>query len=430
MKPSESEFRVASAATQLQAPRGQPQKTEQQITDDTPNIFQPQSGPVRPMESNPNPIEVLGPGQAPRLRIPALEIAASVTFSGPSPAPSPYGLRDPKQRARVLNSLGGTAQSEAAIARSLDWFTRHQEPDGHWAIVKHGGLQGHDVAATSLALLCYMGWGAKHTEPGPHQEAMARGLDWLAKQVRYKGDMRSDGGTMYDHGMGTIALAEAYGLTKDPKLYEPLRRAVGFIVNAQNPDTGGWRYIPGADGDTSVFGWQLMALKSASLAGLDISPHVLDKARGWLDRVASGEHGGLYGYQDKTPLPAMCAEGMFCQELLGRPPNDPRMEETAAYLKTLLPSNNDKEKINYYYWYYGSLALYQHQGSVWEQWNGVIRDILTGSQKLKGDESGSWDPAGLWSRESGRAVTTAMATLSLEVYYRYLPLYGLSDASH
>jgi hypothetical protein len=163
---------------------------------------------------------------------------------------------------------------------------------------------------------------------------------------------------------------------------------------------------------------------------LDIPPHVLDKARGWLDRVASGEHGGLYGYQDKTPLPAMCAEGMFCQELLGRPPNDPRMEETAAYLKTLLPSNNDKEKINYYYWYYGSLALYQHQGSVWEQWNGVIRDILTGSQKLKGDESGSWDPAGLWSRESGRAVTTAMATLSLEVYYRYLPLYGLSDASH
>jgi hypothetical protein len=250
----------------------------------------------------------------------------------------------------------------------------------------------------------------------------------LAKQVKYKGDMRNDGGTMYDHGMGAIALAEAYGLTKDQNLREPLRKAIEFILYAQNPDTGGWRYIPGADGDTSVFGWQLMALKSASLAGLDIPPHVLEKARGWLEHVASGEHGGLYGYQDKVPLPAMCAEAMFCQQLLGRPPTDSRMRETAVYLETMLPSM-EKEKINYYYWYYGSLALYQHQGPIWEQWNEQIRGILVHAQKTQGDESGSWDPAGLWGRESGRAVITAMATLSLEVYYRYLPLYGLTSAS-
>ena len=427
IKPTKSELSVASVASQFPAPQGVPQKLDQQITGGgMPGVFQPQSGPVRPMESTPTLIETRGPGQAQRLRIPALEMGASVTLTSSNPAP--YALRDQKQRSRVLVSLGGSVQTESAIERSLEWFTHHQEPDGHWAIVKNGGLKGHDVGATSLALLCYMGWGAKHTEPGPHQVAMARGLDWLAKQVKYKGDMRGDGGTMYDHGMGTIALAEAYGLTKDPKLYEPLRKAVGFILYAQNSDTGGWRYIPGADGDTSVFGWQLMALKSAGLAGMDVPPHVLDKARGWLDRVASGEHGGLYGYQDKTPLPAMCAEGMFCQELLGLPPDDPRMEETATYLKTSLPSK-DKEKINYYYWYYGSLALYQHQGPVWEQWNGQLRDILTKAQKIQGDESGSWDPAGQWSHECGRVVTTALATLSLEVYYRYLPLYGLTTAS-
>lgn len=430
LKPLQAGYLVASAASQFPVPRGEPQKTEQQIGagGGTPKAFQPQSGPVRPMESTPNLVEIHGPGQSPRMKIPALEMAAAVNFSGPSEAPPAYLLRDPKQRSRVLESIGGTAQTESAIARALDWFTRHQEPDGHWAIVKHGGLQGHDVSATALALLCYMGWGAKHTEPGPHQAAITQGLDWLTKQVKFKGDLRGEGGTMYDHGMGTVALAEAYGLTKDANLLEPLRKAIGFILYAQNTDTGGWRYIPGADGDTSVFGWQLMALKSASLAGLETPPDVLEKARGWLERVASGEAGGLYGYQDKIPLPAMCAEGMFCQQLLGRPPTDPRMRETAAYLKTMLPSK-EKEKINFYYWYYGSLALYQHQGPVWEEWNEQLRSILVNSQNLQSDESGSWDPTGQWSRESGRAVATALATLSLEVYYRYLPLYGLTTAS-
>ena len=239
--------------------------------------------------------------------------------------------------------------------------------------------------------------------------------------------MRGDG-TMYDHGMGTIALAEAYGLTKDPELSDPLRKAVAFILYAQNPDTGGWRYIPGADGDTSVFGWQLMALKSASLAGFEIPPNALDKGRGWLERVASGAHGGLYGYQDKVPLPAMCAEGMFCQQLLGQAPTEERMKESAAYLATMLPSK-EKEKANFYFWYYGSLALYQHQGPIWEQWNQRLREILVSSQSRDADDAGSWDPNGQWSRETGRVVTTALATLSLEVYYRYLPLYGMTTAA-
>ena len=180
---------------------------------------------------------------------------------------------------------------------------------------------------------------------------------------------------MYDQGMGTMALAEAYGLTRDAKLLEPLQRCVAFIVAAQNKDTGGWRYIPGEEGDTSVFGWQVMALKSARLAGLQIPPETMQRAAQWLDRVGGGEQGGLYGYQDKAPRPAMAAEGMFCRQLLGAAPTEPRMKETASYLQTLLPKDND---INFYYWYYGCLSLYQHQGPVWEEWNPRIRSVQIG----------------------------------------------------
>ena len=37
--------------------------------------------------------------------------------------------------------------------------------------------------------------------------------------------------------------------------------------------------------------------------------------------------------------------------------------------------------------------------------------------------AGSWDPSGPWGRYGGRLYSTAISTLTLEVYYRLLPLY-------
>ena len=72
---------------------------------------------------------------------------------------------------------------------------------------------------------------------------------------------------MYSHGLATIALCEAYGLTGDKQVGVAAQKAVNFIVKAQNAADGGWRYYPGDAGDTSVFGWQLMALKARKWPG-------------------------------------------------------------------------------------------------------------------------------------------------------------------
>jgi len=230
---------------------------------------------------------------------------------------------------------------------------------------------------------------------------------------------------MYSQGIATMALAEAYGITGDPKLREPLERAVRFIIDAQNESHGGWRYRPGSnDGDTSVFGWQVMALASARLAGLDVPDEVYDRSAKWLDRVGGGKNQGLYGYQNRNPSPAMVAEGMFSQQLLGLGPDNPRMIESANYIAQHPPSMGKSE---HYYWYYACLSLYQHQGPVWEQWNEKMRPIFIDTQIRSGEHAGSWKPDGRWSREGGRVMSTAMATLSLEVYYRYLPLYNFAD---
>jgi hypothetical protein len=352
--------------------------------------------------------------------LPALQPTPSVRLE----ARDPFQMRRPEARRERIAKLGGSQKTEAAVKRALDWFSRHQEKDGRWDIMRHGGQGGHDIAATSFALLCYYGWGAKHTERGPYREHVQKALTWLVGQMKRNGDLSHGAGNgMYDQGVATLALAEAYGVTKDPALREPVERAVAFIVRAQNKKHGGWRYKPGSrQGDTSVVGWQVMALASARMAGLHVPEKSFALASRWLDRVGGGKHGGLYGYQSKSPKPAMVAEGMFCRQLLGVPPDGPKMGESAAYLKTFPPG---RKSTNYYYWYYACLALYQHQGPVWEAWNKEMKKVLLGSQEQRGKNAGSWDPRGSYGNAAGRVVTTAMATLSLEVYYRYLPIYRL-----
>jgi hypothetical protein len=116
----------------------------------------------------------------------------------------------------------------------------------------------------------------------------------------------------------------------------------------------------------------------------------------------------------------MLATGMFCRQLAKVPPTDPRMAEGAQFMKVNPLSPN----LDYYYLYYGTLAMYQHQGAVWDEWNDRMKKILLEQQRNGGDEEGSWDPKGTHGNEMGRAVVTALATLSLEVYYRILPIYG------
>ena len=92
---------------------------------------------------------------------------------------------------------------------------------------------------------------------------------------------------MYAHGQAAIVLIEAYAMTGDEKLHEPAQRAIRFIEHAQH-ERGGWRYQPGQPGDTSVFGWQLMALQSARASGsnLQIDEATLKLANYYLDLVS------------------------------------------------------------------------------------------------------------------------------------------------
>ena len=359
------------------------------------------------------------PGTVEMVELPDVKLNVGANLESDPEHDNPLILRNPKVRSNYIERLGGSEETEKAVRRALDWFTRNQEKDGHWR-----GQAGHTSAATGMAMLAYMGWGAKHSEPGPYQKPLAKAVDWLLRHER-NGDLRGRG-DMYDHGIAAIALAEAYSLTKDSRLRRPVERVIAFTVRAQNPKSGGWRYRPYKEnprekGDMSVTGWQLMALRSAQLGGFEVPDRVFDRTKSFLEYVAEGKQGGDYRYLPRRKRNvAMISEGMFCQQLLYLPPASRRMRESAQYIQNDLPSQRN---VNYYYWYYGSLAMHQNQGEPWENWNEKLRPILVRNQiRNAGHEDGSWDPTSEWGPEAGRCVITAMATLSLEVYYRYLPL--------
>ncbi len=338
--------------------------------------------------------------------------------------------RDPRVRVEMIQQEGGTTLTEAAVARGLRWLAQQQQPDGRWRL--DGGVRS-DSAATSLALLPFLGAGQTHLT-GRHKETVARGLRWLVSQQKPDGDLRADssGNTgMYAHGQGAIVLGEAFLMTGDEALRQPAQKAIEFIAAAQYTD-GGWRYEPATElrgreqrGDTSVVGWQLMAMQSARAAKLHVPAESFELSSHFLDSVQRRD-GAVYGYQPgHQPTPAMTAEALLCRIYLGWTKSDPPLMEGVRWLLDEHPPAADRP--NVYYWYYGTQALHHVGGAEWERWNFLMRDALVSTQETRGAAAGSWDPRGEHAAAGGRLYMTSLAVCTLEVYYRHLPIFRQID---
>jgi hypothetical protein len=339
--------------------------------------------------------------------------------------------RDPRIRVEMVRREGGTTLTEAAVARGLEWLAQHQNRDGNWSLHAFNRASGctcsgrgvvSDSAATSLALLPFLGAGQTHLV-GHYRETVAQGLRWLLEEQESDGDLRGDssGNTgMYAHGQGALVLCEAFLMTGDEAFRGPAQRAIDFIVDAQHP-AGGWRYTPGQAGDTSVLGWQLMALESARGADLHVPPETFELAGHYLDTVESAG-GARYAYQrGRSPSPAMTAEALLCRVYLGWDLQTPGLLEGAQLLVSQHPP--ERRRTNIYYWYYATQTLHHCGGQPWEIWNQRVREILVNTQRKRGHAAGSWDPQGPHAGAGGRVYMTALAVCCLEVYYRHLPIF-------
>ncbi|MBE7464085.1 MAG: hypothetical protein HS116_11445 [Planctomycetes bacterium] len=363
---------------------------------------------------------------------------------------------------RALRGGGGQA-TESAVDKALEWLARHQEPDGSWGAIKHegkadgrvNGLNG-DVAVTGFALLAFLGAG--HTERvGKYKNNVKIGTEWLVKTLEEQektmgaGRWLNNHGSNYTHGVAALALAEAAAMGRNPAVKAAAQRAIDGVVKGQikldESDYLAWDYQPGTGVcDTSVTGWNIMALKSAKVAGLSIDPAAFAGAMRWINAgqdlkgapegngAAEYWEGGMMTYRGTLDNPngrknmAMTAAAALTRMMVGGEPMDHAGIAGPCNLmkqQQNLPTPNDAH-FNLYYWYYGTLVMFQKGGEHWKLWNESMKAALLPTQRKDGDFDGSWNP--LFSEPQGhiyggRVMSTALGALCLEVYYRYMPIH-------
>lgn len=350
-------------------------------------------------------------------------------------------------KASMVAASGGTKGSEEAVARALRWLAAHQLPNGAWSFdhtfgpgqrisPNPGTLREGYNGATAMALLPFLGAGHTHME-GEYKKVVHAGLYFLLGAMKTQnrgglmtGSFEEAGGSMYSHGLCSIVLCEAYGMTQDRALMQPAQLAINHIVYAQDPVGGGWRYAARQPGDTSVVGWQLMALKSGHMSYLQVPPATIRGASNFLDLVQS-DSGAKYGYTDPGAGQGTTAVGLLCRMYLGWKRENAALERGVQWMSGIGPSISENGTGNMYYNYYATQVMRQYGGekgdpqwAVWEKWNEKMRDTLVSLQSKEGPSAGSWYLRGDHGAErGGRLYCTSMATMILEVYYRHMPLY-------
>jgi hypothetical protein len=169
---------------------------------------------------------------------------------------------------------------------------------------------------------------------------------------------------------------------------------------------------------------------------LSVDAGTFQRARAYLSAVAEGQGGsaasagrGQFAYQPgAAPNLSMTAVGLLCSQYLGTRRDDALMTDGTARLMAALP---DEDRRDLYFWYYATQVMHNQPGTDWDVWNRRIRNLLVASQERSECATGSWDPQrpspDPWGAQGGRLMTTCLATLTLEVYYRYIPLYKLGQ---
>ncbi len=390
--------------------------------------------------------------------------------AGPAGATAGPKDRSPQARQRGLARFGGTPQTEDAVEAGLAWLAAHQSPDGRWSrsgfpaqcpphdrctgVARRRTDAALDAGLTGLALLAFLGAGYTD-EGGRYADVVRRAVDaLLAAQQPSGGFERDESMAGYCDSLATLALAEYAALTRQPRVHAALERAVARLVASQHP-LGGWDYLPGpvaGRNDTSITAWVVQALHAAAAAGVAVPEETLVRAA--LHFVRATERDGRVRYSDAgtgfklddglRPVyrygPGMLAAGLMSTQMLGwRLDGDMPLRQRGLILAELpserLARGGDPTHLHCeYYWYYGTLAMFQRGGEDWQRWNARLRDVLLPLQdRTRGPGGGqrhsfgSWPPYGdnwgLWGEMGSRVYTTAIATLTLEVYYRHTPAF-------
>jgi len=357
------------------------------------------------------------------------------------------GSRGRDAKLVALQRYGGNGRTENAVDMGLRWLATHQDSDGGWDAkdyqrhcrhhrpCKGQGLVEFDKGVSALATLAFLGSGHSPNKEGPYRRHVTKALQNLIDSQNGIGSFEPQGDKyFYNHALVTLAIAEAYAMTRDPDYKDSLESALKYTFSSQQAG-GGWDYTTAETGrnDLSITGWQVMALRAADKAGIPIPARVRRNVSHFINRAFTKNGYGIYA--NLNPEAGRKGANMVAVALLshlysGGISSDPRARKAIQHL---VKGNPPEAKgllrweltyQSYYYWYAATLALFNIGGKSWDAWNTLLQQTLLPLQRRDAHISGSWDPEPSWvGRSGGRIYSTAINILTLEVYYRYRPVF-------
>lgn len=349
--------------------------------------------------------------------------------SAPAPVPAGKAAGPAQAAAPAGNPASGVstndvalptvdAATEAAIRGAIRFLASKQLPNGSWGMTDFE--RRHPVAMTGYTLMAFLAAGHLPGE-GEEGKVARAGLQYLLDASKPDGTFgdRTLGQYMYNHGVATIALAELYGQTQAADIKPKLDRAIKLIVSSQNPE-GGWRYRPIAqDADVSVTVLQVVGLRAAKNAGIDVPQATIEAAVRYVKSCYDPGSGGFtYQPGNRAPGYARTAAAIYSLQVCGLY-DDPLVRRGSDYL---LKNFGQREWFTYGT-FYAVPAQYMLGGDAWKSWYPRMKTQLMRQVLREGDKA-YWDGSiDMGSNGLGPIYATAVYAAVLAMPWNYVPVY-------
>ena len=347
----------------------------------------------------------------------------------------------------------GDPRTEMSVMKVLWWLKAHQNTDGSW------GSGGNTVANTAFAVLTYLAHGEYPGSPSPYKRdfgpTVQAALDYLISHITTGADnvphFSPTDGNEYSFLIGTYALCEAYGMTKNPNCKEAAQQCLYRIIENQS-STGGWDYKLNKNStrdDLSFAGWAIQALKAGKMAGLhhEGMQTAINKAVNCLKKRSYSKSGGFTytpNANNNGGNTGLSGVGTLAMQVLGRG-SESEVLNALDVMRDWVPAF-EADKVcgkkpggsPQYYCYYATQCKYQagmkagatkQDVDSWVKWNNEMKKLYPSSiidlPEKVADVNGKDHAQGYYQNTDAHSsrpyMDTCLAALQLMVYYRYLP---------